>query len=93
MGVGDTRIHDPRRWGQASERRRAWMLRGFALWRLATRRSQKQARLLRAAGFGPGAMSEWWALWWSLLVHRALVDEPLLRRLTWSIVRGVRRLP
>ena len=86
MGLGDTRIHDPRRWGRAHERRRAWMLRGFALWRLATRRSQKQAPLLRA-------MEEWWALWWSLLVHRALVDEPLLRRLAWPLVRGVRRLP
>ena len=84
MGLGDTRIHDPRRWGRAHERRRAWMLRGIALWRQALRRSR--ARHLRA-------MEEWWALWWSLLVHRALVDEPLLRRLAWSLVRGVRRLP
>ena len=81
MGLGDTRIHGPRRWGRAHERRRAWMLRGIALWRLALRRSRRRA------------MEEWWALWWSLLVHRALVDEPLLRRLAWPLVRGARRLP
>ena len=62
----------------------AWLLRGIALWRQATRRSK--ARHLRA-------MAEWLTLWWALLAHRALLDEPLLRRLAWALVRGVRRIP
>ena len=76
VGRGDDRIADPRRWGRAAARRRAWLLRGIALWRSALRR----AVVLREAA----------ERWWRSLAAAAREHARVLTRVAWWLVRGVR---
>ena len=85
--LGDSRIHNPLRWGRARDRRTAWLLRGFGAWRWVVVR------------YRPWTWSlAWYASWdlrtttsWARFAARTLRLDWLKTRLAWVVVRIVRR--
>ena len=80
--MGDSRIHNPLRWGRARDRRTAWLLRAFAAWRWVLR-----WRWCMACGASWDLRT---STSWARFVSRTLDLARLETGVDWALVRIVR---